>query len=112
MSQGNLADRLGITFQQIQKYEKATNRITMGRLAKIADVLGVSVTFLLTGSEEKRGERGVNEGASLLKTAGALEAQGKRAEEVRFRLKRLLVADRQVELDDAQRYAFFGQEPE
>ena len=40
-----------------------------------------------------------------------LGAQGERAEEVRFRLKRLLVADRQVELDDAQRYAYFGQEP-
>jgi transcriptional regulator with XRE-family HTH domain len=72
MSQADLADKLGITFQQIQKYEKGTNRVSIGRLANIADILGISVTFLLTGSEEKRGQHRVDEGGELLKTTGAL----------------------------------------
>lgn len=72
MTQTDLADKLGITFQQIQKYENGKNRVSMGRLSHIADILGVSVTYLLTGSEEKRGSRGDDEGATLLKTAGAL----------------------------------------
>lgn len=45
ISQTELGDALGITFQQVQKYEKGTNRITAGRLHKIADVLRVPVTF-------------------------------------------------------------------
>ena len=72
MSQTDLADRLGITFQQIQKYENSKNRVSIGRLSHIADILGLSITFLLTGKEEKRGERGVDEGNDLLKTTGAL----------------------------------------
>ena len=41
MSQEKLGDALGVTFQQIQKYEKGTNRIGSGRLHQIASVLGV-----------------------------------------------------------------------
>ena len=44
-SQGALGNAVGVTFQQIQKYEKGTNRISAGRLQKIADVLGVPVSF-------------------------------------------------------------------
>jgi hypothetical protein len=44
----------------------------MGRLCQIANVLGVSATFLLTGKEEKRGQRGYDEGAALLNSPGAL----------------------------------------
>jgi transcriptional regulator with XRE-family HTH domain len=43
MSQGTLATRVGITFQQIQKYEKGINRIGSSRLFEIATVLGVPV---------------------------------------------------------------------
>jgi transcriptional regulator with XRE-family HTH domain len=52
LSQTALADRIGVTFQQVQKYESGANRISMGRLARIARVLGVSVTYLLGGSRE------------------------------------------------------------
>lgn len=45
MSQEKLADALGLTFQQVQKYENGTNRVSAGRLQKIADVLGVEVGF-------------------------------------------------------------------
>ena len=46
MSQNILADRLGVTFQQIQKYEKGTNRVSSSRLAMIADVFGVPPAYL------------------------------------------------------------------
>ena len=72
MSQRDLAENLGITFQQIQKYENGKNRVSIGRLSHIADMLDVTVTFLLTGKEEKRGDRPDNEGVDLLQTAGAL----------------------------------------
>jgi len=45
LSQTDLAKRLGITFQQIQKYEKGTNRIGASRLQHIARVLSVPVSF-------------------------------------------------------------------
>ena len=44
MSQTALALRLGITFQQVQKYEKGSNRVGASRLKAIADVLGVPVS--------------------------------------------------------------------
>jgi putative toxin-antitoxin system antitoxin component (TIGR02293 family) len=44
LSQSSLADRLGVTFQQVQKYEKGVNRVDAGRLAKIAKVLGVPIS--------------------------------------------------------------------
>ncbi|MCB5175127.1 MULTISPECIES: helix-turn-helix domain-containing protein [Microvirga] len=45
MSQEKLGDILGITFQQIQKYEKGTNRVGAARLQAIADALRVPVSF-------------------------------------------------------------------
>jgi transcriptional regulator with XRE-family HTH domain len=46
MSQGHLASRIGVTFQQVQKYEKGTNRVGAGRLPQIAEILGVPVGAL------------------------------------------------------------------
>ena len=45
MSQEKLGDSLGITFQQIQKYEKGTNRVSASRLQQIARVLSVPVSW-------------------------------------------------------------------
>jgi transcriptional regulator with XRE-family HTH domain len=45
LSQTDLADGLGLTFQQVQKYEKGMNRIGAGRLHQIAHILQVPVTF-------------------------------------------------------------------
>jgi transcriptional regulator with XRE-family HTH domain len=44
LSQTALAKQIGVTFQQVQKYEKGVNRLGAGRLTKIAKVLGVPVT--------------------------------------------------------------------
>ena len=49
MSQTGLAEAIGLTFQQVQKYEKGANRVGSGRLVRIADVLGVPVLTLLAG---------------------------------------------------------------
>ncbi len=50
MSQNTLADRLGVTFQQIQKYEKGTNRVSSSRLAMIAETFGVPPAYFFPGS--------------------------------------------------------------
>ena len=51
LSQAQLAHRLGVTFQQIQKYEVGANRIGTGRLVKLATVLGVPIAALFDGAE-------------------------------------------------------------
>lgn len=66
MSQEKLGDFLGLTFQQIQKYEKGVNRIGAGRLFSVAQVLGVPITYFYedaSGDESMRGfaERGFAE---------------------------------------------------
>lgn len=52
MSQQELARRLGLTFQQIQKYEKGANRIGASRLYEIAGQLDVKVSFFFEGLDE------------------------------------------------------------
>jgi transcriptional regulator with XRE-family HTH domain len=56
MSQEKLGERLGLTFQQVQKYEKGTNRVSASRLFHVAQVLGVTVQYfyedLPEGAEE------------------------------------------------------------
>lgn len=49
MSQEKLGDALGLTFQQVQKYEKGTNRIGASRLQNIATILGVPVEYFFDG---------------------------------------------------------------
>ncbi|MCH8188327.1 MAG: helix-turn-helix transcriptional regulator [Proteobacteria bacterium] len=51
LTQTELGVRLGISFQQIQKYEKGRNRIGGGRLYKIARILGVKITYFFDGVE-------------------------------------------------------------
>jgi transcriptional regulator with XRE-family HTH domain len=50
MSQVQLAHRLGVTFQQVQKYEIGGNRIPTGRLVKAAAILGVPISALFAGT--------------------------------------------------------------
>ena len=51
MSQEKLGNELGITFQQVQKYEKGTNRIGASRLQSISEILGVPISFFFPPSE-------------------------------------------------------------
>ena len=50
MSQEKLGDALGLTFQQVQKYEKGANRIGASRLQQIANILQVPVAFFFEGA--------------------------------------------------------------
>jgi transcriptional regulator with XRE-family HTH domain len=52
MSQAQLASRLGVTFQQLQKYEVGLNRIGTGRLAKVAAVLRIPIATLFDGADK------------------------------------------------------------
>src|SRR5580692_5640683 len=55
MSQTELGEKIGVTFQQVQKYEKGVNRVGASRLTRIAKVLGVSVGALFGGSGAAEG---------------------------------------------------------
>lgn len=58
VSQTRLGDALGVTFQQIQKYEKGKNRISASRLQRISDVLKVPVPFFFEGAPGSFSEGG------------------------------------------------------
>jgi len=53
MSQERLGDQLGVTFQQVQKYERGANRIGASRLWKISDVLNVPINFFFDGLSDQ-----------------------------------------------------------
>lgn len=56
MSQEKLGDALGLTFQQVQKYEKGTNRIGASRLQQISKTLNVPPSFFFEGAPTSSGE--------------------------------------------------------
>ena len=58
MSQEKLGDSLGLTFQQVQKYEKGTNRIGASRLQQISIILQVPVSFFFEGAPAPPGKLG------------------------------------------------------
>ncbi|EEB72510.1 transcriptional regulator, XRE family [Ruegeria sp. R11] len=55
MTQQQLAELVGIKFQQIQKYETGANRVSASRLWDISDALGVPVSFFFEGLQEDDG---------------------------------------------------------
>jgi transcriptional regulator with XRE-family HTH domain len=61
MSQERLGDLLGLTFQQVQKYEKGVNRIGAGRLYEVARILNVPINFFYEGVSEVTGQPGLGE---------------------------------------------------
>lgn len=56
MSQEQLGAKLGVTFQQVQKYEKGSNRVSASRLWQIASILGVPVSYFFDGASQSGGE--------------------------------------------------------
>ena len=64
MSQEKLGDALGLTFQQVQKYEKGTNRIGASRLQHISNILQVPVSFFFEGGPHLPGHSGMGEAPS------------------------------------------------
>lgn len=72
MSQEKLGENLGITFQQIQKYEKGTNRVGASRLQAIASIMSVPVSFFF---EDAPGQDGIPRGGFAEDNAMALAAE-------------------------------------
>jgi len=52
MSQTDMANQIGVSFQQVQKYEIATNRVSVSRLVMIAGALGCTASDLMRGMED------------------------------------------------------------
>jgi transcriptional regulator with XRE-family HTH domain len=67
MSQERLGDLLGLTFQQVQKYEKGVNRIGAGRLFEVSRILNVPVDFFYEGANA------IPAGASEAESAPVME---------------------------------------
>lgn len=56
-TQEKLGDVIGVTFQQVQKYERGTNRVSASRLYDIARVLGVEISFFFDGIDDEVTDR-------------------------------------------------------
>jgi transcriptional regulator with XRE-family HTH domain len=66
MSQERLGGLLGLTFQQVQKYEKGVNRIGAGRLFEVARILNVPVDFFYEGVNEATSGANETDGAPVM----------------------------------------------
>ncbi len=86
MSQEKLGEALGLTFQQVQKYEKGANRIGSGRLQQIAHTLQVPISYFYDGQGEDGSPRNATppelvvdkDSADLLKAFNSLADQSMR----------------------------------
>ena len=61
MSQTEVANALGVTFQQVQKYERGTNRVGASRLYDLSRILGVQVQYFFEGLEDQSSGEAVDE---------------------------------------------------
>ena len=87
LSQTNLADSVGLTFQQIQKYENGANRISTSRLWEFAERLNVPVSFFYDGLDDTRDNIELEVDRMALELVRAL--QSIKDDEVRRRLYEL-----------------------
>jgi transcriptional regulator with XRE-family HTH domain len=69
LTQQQMAELIGVTYQQAHKYEKGINRIAAGRLFTIAQALGVEVGYFFTGVENGQGFRPTTQQRMLLELA-------------------------------------------
>lgn len=88
ISQTTLADALGVTFQQVQKYERGTNRVSASMLVRAAKALDASVAQLFGEDDPSLAESGM---APLLMVPGALELLQAYARLPERRLRKSLV---------------------
>lgn len=71
LSQDQLARSVGITFQQVQKYEHGTNRISFSRLVEIAEALDCSVTDLIGNLDKSKSSGSLSRQIAFLTEPGA-----------------------------------------
>jgi transcriptional regulator with XRE-family HTH domain len=71
LSQSELAGLIGLTFQQVQKYETGNNRVSFSRLVEIAEALACSVADLISGLDSSKSSDARSKYIALLATTGA-----------------------------------------
>jgi transcriptional regulator with XRE-family HTH domain len=71
ISQATLGAGLGVSFQQVQKYERGANRVSAGRLQRIAEMLDTPITFFY-GEPAVSAKKHADPGFSLLQSKGAI----------------------------------------
>jgi len=100
VSQGWLADRLGLTFQQVQKYERGTNRISASKLYEIATLLEVSITYFFEGLDDPATPKGARYTHAFTSVVEELLSQpnGPELAEAFLSIRRRSVRRRVVEL--------------
>ena len=94
MTQTQLGDALGITFQQVQKYEKGTNRVGASRLKHISDILQVKVAYFFVegiAGPSDNAPTGSDYVSEFLATSDGLTLAGSFTEIKRPRLRRCIV---------------------
>jgi transcriptional regulator with XRE-family HTH domain len=107
LSQTDLANKIGVTFQQVQKYEKGVNRIGAGRLQRISEALSVPVAFFFAGNVSE-GSRSAKEAGgevesvfNLLQTSGSVRFL-KAFHKIKSKKARLLLVEMAEEMSDAE----------
>ena len=103
LSQTELADRIGVTFQQVQKYEKGVNRIGAGRLQRISEALEVPISFFFgsqTGTSSR--DQGASESVfGFMQTSGSVRIV-KAFHKIKSRKARQLLVEMAEELADLE----------
>ena len=94
LTQQQLADLIGVTYQQAHKYERGINRVSAGRLFEVAQVLGVPVSYFFDGLEQGI-ERGISprERMCLELARNFAQIPNERHQEALSQLARALASD-------------------
>lgn len=74
ISQEQLAESLGLTFQQVQKYERGTNRVSASRLYQLASILDVPITWFFDEMEAETAAAGIRSTKSFAEEPGGYES--------------------------------------
>jgi transcriptional regulator with XRE-family HTH domain len=93
MSQTTLAMTIGVTYQQLQKYEVGSNRVAASTLVDIANALGVSAASLLPASEDQAQDF---EESGLAEFAPVLISLGDEGRQILLRVARALARDKDL----------------
>jgi len=104
LSQTALANQLGVTFQQVQKYEKGVNRIGAGRLQRISEALEVPISFFFGGTGGAPAREAGTAAESIfgfMQTSGSVRIV-KAFHKIKSRKARQLLVEMAEELADVQ----------
>jgi transcriptional regulator with XRE-family HTH domain len=99
LSQTDLADKIGVTFQQVQKYEKGVNRIGAGRLQRISEALTVPVSFFFNAVGDRIG--GPDSIFGFMQTSGSVKIV-QAFHKIKSKKARQLLVEMAEELAEAQ----------